>query len=767
MNFKKVIIFTCLFTNFSLFAQLENTYKLTTVELKDNSYPVYSDAMLRKFNKLNNIDEKLIGTEINTIKKTVAWNFKKGDKKSWWAIDSNPQSSNYNKFYLVSSTCYDIGVNCYVFIEDNILTTGRVNQSAVTSIINAFDNTTPANPNKGIYQTNIEAFGDIPNVDSDPKVIILILDIQDDYTYLQKGSYIAGYFHSVNQSLTHQNSNKAEMFYIDANPLNLLTSDGLNTCLSTVAHEFQHMIHFKYHPGGQEIFFNEAWSLVAEVVNGYGLYRQSGNEGYINNTNRYFLYWNSEVRDYSRAARFSLYLYEQFGVEILKKFVQSNLTSINALDYDVLPALGSSRRFLDVLLDWWIANYLNDKTIDSKWGYSYQNIQTINSTKIFNPNYFSTDGVYKLASQYITFNNGKNLNIIFNNNTTSEIKIKALKSGPFGKAVLDIPVNIEFSFGDFGTMYNEITFLVYHIDRNESLQGPFNYSFQSNGSVPTSLLEVKYDNTEPVGFINLAAGDSVAVHFDAIPSGKLDSIRVAIRNLAPINGRVLEYLGFSTKLGGRLYATFTANSKLTSIPQVINPGGEYPYQQPYPNWTAVNLRPFNISTDKNFVVEFPYEDPYPEKNRVLATYHPSTGVEHSPIYKIATNTWVYSGVGGKTDYSWAVLIRAYVSFGPSGAKETIELLPSTFTLNQNFPNPFNPETVISFTLPKAVDVEIKIFDALGSEVRTLINENRTAGKHNIYWNATDNFGNRVSSGVYFYTIRADNFVETKKMVLMK
>jgi len=88
-------------------------------------------------------------------------------------------------------------------------------------------------------------------------------------------------------------------------------------------------------------------------------------------------------------------------------------------------------------------------------------------------------------------------------------------------------------------------------------------------------------------------------------------------------------------------------------------------------------------------------------------------------------------------------------------------------LNQNFPNPFNPETVISFTLPKAVDVEIKIFDALGSEVRTLINENRTAGKHNIYWNATDNFGNRVSSGVYFYTIRADNFVETKKMVLMK
>jgi hypothetical protein len=767
MKFKKVIIFIFLFSNLYLFGQKENTYKLTTAEVKDNSYPIYSDAMLLMFNRLNNIDEKAIGVEMNTVKKTSAWNFQKGDKKSWWAVDSNPQSANYNKFYLVPSTCYDIGINCYVFVEDNIITTGRVNQSAVTSIINAFDRATPANLNKGIYQTNIETFGDIPNIDSDPKVIILILDIQDDYTYLQKGSYIAGYFHSVNQSPTHKNSNKAEMFYIDANPLNLLTSEGLNTCLSTVAHEFQHMIHFNYHPGGQEKFFDEAWSLIAEVVNGYSLYRQSGNEGYINNTNRYFLNWNSEVKDYSRAARFSLYLYEQFGVEILKKFVQSKLTSINALDYDVLPALGSSRRFLDILLDWWIANYLNDKTIDSKWGYSYKNVQTVNSTKIINPNYFNTSGVFKLASQYITYNNGKNLNIIFNNSTTSEIKVKALKSGQFGKSVLDIPTNIEFSFNDFGTIYNEITFLVYHNDRNEFFQGPFNYSFHSTGSGFITSLEIKYDNTEPVGFINLAAGDSVAVHFDAIQGGKLDSIRVAIRNLAPINGRVLEFLGFTTKLGGKLYATFTAYSKLTSVPQVINPGGEYPYPQPYPNWSTVNLSSFNILTDKNFVVQFPYEDPYPEKNRVLTTYHPSTGTERSPIYKIATNTWGYSGVTGKPDYSWAVLIRAYVSFGPSGVEETIELLPSAFELNQNYPNPFNPETIISFSLPKAVEVEIKIFDALGSLVRTLINENRNAGKHNIYWNGTDNFGKRVSSGVYFYTIRAGSFIETKKMVLMK
>ncbi len=94
-------------------------------------------------------------------------------------------------------------------------------------------------------------------------------------------------------------------------------------------------------------------------------------------------------------------------------------------------------------------------------------------------------------------------------------------------------------------------------------------------------------------------------------------------------------------------------------------------------------------------------------------------------------------------------------------------IPAVFELHQNYPNPFNPETVISFSLPKPGSVKIKIYDVLGNEVRTLIDEERFAGKHNIYWNSTDNSGRRVASGIYFYTISADNFTQTKKMVLMK
>jgi predicted amidohydrolase YtcJ len=93
--------------------------------------------------------------------------------------------------------------------------------------------------------------------------------------------------------------------------------------------------------------------------------------------------------------------------------------------------------------------------------------------------------------------------------------------------------------------------------------------------------------------------------------------------------------------------------------------------------------------------------------------------------------------------------------------------PQDFQLFQNYPDPFNPSTIIRYKLPKMSNVQIKIYDALGKEVRSLINETQTAGTHNLMWDAVNNYGQRVSSGVYFYSIVAGDFIQTKKMILMK
>ena len=92
----------------------------------------------------------------------------------------------------------------------------------------------------------------------------------------------------------------------------------------------------------------------------------------------------------------------------------------------------------------------------------------------------------------------------------------------------------------------------------------------------------------------------------------------------------------------------------------------------------------------------------------------------------------------------------------------VEIVPTKFALYQNYPNPFNPTTKIRYQLPKESKVIIKIYDIRGAEVITLLNEEKEAGIYEVIFNARN-----YSSGVYFYRLQAGNFVETKKMVLMK
>ncbi len=101
------------------------------------------------------------------------------------------------------------------------------------------------------------------------------------------------------------------------------------------------------------------------------------------------------------------------------------------------------------------------------------------------------------------------------------------------------------------------------------------------------------------------------------------------------------------------------------------------------------------------------------------------------------------------------------------AVPTTEPLPQEFALQQNYPNPFNPETTIRFKLPQAENVTINIFNLHGQLVRKLVGENREAGFHEIVWDARDNEGNSLSSGVYLYRIQAGEFSDVKKLMLLR
>ena len=94
-------------------------------------------------------------------------------------------------------------------------------------------------------------------------------------------------------------------------------------------------------------------------------------------------------------------------------------------------------------------------------------------------------------------------------------------------------------------------------------------------------------------------------------------------------------------------------------------------------------------------------------------------------------------------------------------------LPGQYSLAQNHPNPFNPQTTIRYTLPKASHVELVVYDVLGRQVRRLVQGVQPAGYHTVVWNGRNSHGQMVASGLYFYRIASGSFSETKKMVLLK
>ena len=127
------------------------------------------------------------------------------------------------------------------------------------------------------------------------------------------------------------------------------------------------------------------------------------------------------------------------------------------------------------------------------------------------------------------------------------------------------------------------------------------------------------------------------------------------------------------------------------------------------------------------------------------------------------NIW-YVGFGHL--YAYHFLQTAYTGMTLSN-KEENSLIPKDVIIQQNYPNPFNPTTTLNYYLPENTNVNISIYDLGGQLVKTLVNSKQSSGNSSIQWNSTNNDELPVSAGLYFYTIQAGDFRQTKKMVLLK
>jgi len=287
---------------------------------------------------------------------------------AFWAVDFRTTSPTY---YQTRANKAAEGTHCYIYIEQGLV----ADAAEIAAIRDEFDN--------NIYPTVRNAFGSEPNpgVDNDPKIYVLLLNIRDGFN---GGSYTAGFYNSGNEYSVADNphSNVKEMLYMNFNPALPLTATGFFT---TLAHEFQHMIHWeqKTHLKSldDDTWLDEAMSEIAPT------YLYGPNYGrivdYENAPSDSLTDWQGLVSDYGVAYMWSQYFKDQFdtgGGNIFKGIMQQNSTGITSVN-SALTTTFVSKTFDIAFKDMSIA-ILSGNTMN--WGghpeWSYTSINTIPGT---------------------------------------------------------------------------------------------------------------------------------------------------------------------------------------------------------------------------------------------------------------------------------------------------------------------------------------------------------------------------------------------------
>ena len=472
-----------------------------------------------------------------------------GDQNLFWVYNIQRRV-----FDTVRAELKSIGSISYVWVALPEWNNGHVTSVEVDAVSNALEHSTSktsVDSTKGILQIDRQVYGDPPNVNSnfqkgggDGRTHFLLCDIQDGWD--GSGSYVAGFFYNVDvdpNSGAAGTSNKRDMLYIDSYPgIYYSGFRRTSTALSTLAHEFQHLIHWNYDPS-ELTFFNEGLSEYAEYLCGFQLRSPSG---YFGNTNLTLTGWNSTVEDYSRAALWTRFTADQYGLSFLKAFVQNPAHGTSAYDQSLIQS-GFGTSFAATAANFFTANWLGTGGSDPTLRYkSALGARPVLRGDYVDPTVQRTDTLQSQGVQYVSYASAKNFRVTFT--LPSGVSVRAIESGPSAVRVRDVASGVEFTSPDLGTTYTSIVFVV--SDLQSSLFT--NYSYTSAGELTRFLAEELYDSGTPhafsqgfspyLGFGNNASTLGMAVRFQpAVPGNVLLKARMMLAfNQEFSNGTALQ-----------------------------------------------------------------------------------------------------------------------------------------------------------------------------------------------------------------------------------
>ncbi len=465
--------------------------------------------------------------------------------KMYFSIGDSTRFFAFNmyktEFYTLWAELRGKGNIVDVWVEKDELKNNHVTDSVVQDIINALENSTPnsRDPSVGVIALEEKYFGDFPDINGDDRIDILILDIRDGWA---GGAFMAGYFSHIDQILNYDSSNGRDMVYVDSYPTIYQGPDNYNSGLAkeTVTHELQHLIHYNYDED-ENNWINEGLSIYAQYLCGFDVDNVSD---YLADTNRDITeivpdlegIINEEViKDYHKVGLFTFYMWEQYGDDFIRNLVQSDRKGIGGINV-ALTSVNKSETFKDVLINWAVANYVNDRNTAEKYGYlnEHKGIKASPHGDHFQyPVKRENVELKGYAYKYIQFSSADSLKAKF---VGERIVIKAVEYGTDFIEIKDIQPGMLFTEEEFGVSIYKIVFVII----NTSL---YQTEFSYDGTAVQSLMvqELGYDDGEPdpfsgdayfLGFGEDAPGYGWAVKFKPpSPAVKLLNARIYIYSM--------------------------------------------------------------------------------------------------------------------------------------------------------------------------------------------------------------------------------------------
>lgn len=318
-----------------------------------------------------------------------------GARKQFWVSNTDT-----NENFQINATLRYVGENIYFWIEDGV----KFNQKALTTLADTFD--------QEIIPTNREFFGSEwnPGVDGDPRFYVLYAG--------NLGVDLAGYYSSADELHpdAHPYSNAHEMFLISSDNVDLSDS----YIYGTMAHEFQHMIHW-YQDKNEETWVNEGFSMLAEHVNGYDA--GGFDWSYMDETDMQLNDWGGDIGDngphYGASYLFMVYFLDRFGEDATKALVrhdENGFAGIDAVMKElniINPSTGSPYTSNEVFADWAVTNLLQDHRVDAgRYDYKSYNPTSVDIQKtVMSCPTTVNDSVYQYGVDYVEIDCGAIHNI--------------------------------------------------------------------------------------------------------------------------------------------------------------------------------------------------------------------------------------------------------------------------------------------------------------------------------------------------------------------